>query len=118
MPVDARFEAQEPALGRWGLIRNVLILQLKLGLDGIRDFVMVPISMVCLLAGLVIPGKDPGRYYERLLAFGQRSDRWINLFGEHGSDAHTDVYVRRVEEAVVRQYHSRRQADGRAPPAD
>lgn len=107
-----------PPADRWQLVRNVLILQLKLGLDGFRDFLLLPISLVCLLADLMIPGGKPGRYYIRLMALGRRSDRWINLFGEHGQDAHTDLYVKRVEDAVVREYRRRRAGSDHDEPPD
>ncbi len=108
----------QPPGSRWLLVRHVLILQLKLGLDGLRDFLLLPISLVCLLADLLIPGNKPGRYTTRLMALGRRSDRWINLFGEHGQDAHTDLYVRRVEDAVVREYRRRRAESDHDKPSD
>ncbi len=64
------------------LIRDVVVFQFKLIVDGLRDFVLVPIS---LAAGLLsfVSGKDgkPGAQFYQLLATGKQSEHWIDLFG-------------------------------------
>lgn len=74
-------EIREPMSNRV-LIRDVAILQVKLIVDGLRDFVLVPIS---LFAGLlsVVSGKDgvPNTQFYDLLLVGKQSEQWIDLFG-------------------------------------
>jgi len=67
---------------RWTLLRDLGVLQVKLIVDGLRDVVLVPLS---LIAGLlsIASSKDgrPGPQFYHLLAWGKQSEVWINLFG-------------------------------------
>jgi len=66
---------------RWALVWDVLVFQLKLGLDALRDIVLSPLSFGALLLGIVAGGDRPYRYFEGLLRLGRQSERIINLFG-------------------------------------
>lgn len=66
---------------RWALVWDVLMFQIKLALDALRDIVLSPLSLGALLLGLLTGGDKPYRYFERLLRFGRQSERVINLFG-------------------------------------
>jgi len=68
---------------RLQLIWDVVLFQLKLIADGLRDLLLSPISIIAGILGLVAGGNDPHRYFRRLLAIGRRSEVWINLFGRH-----------------------------------
>jgi hypothetical protein len=76
------FRKKEPAAERWTLLRDLGVLQVKLLVDGLRDLILVPAS---LIAGIVsiASGKDgrPGSQFYHLLAWGKESEMWINLFG-------------------------------------
>ena len=66
-------------------IRSLLMFQIKLGLDTLRDLFLSPISLLFflldyLLGYLMGKEKSPG-LFRRLMLFGRRTDRWINLFG-------------------------------------
>lgn len=73
---------QDPAAERWTMIRDVGVLQFKLLIDGLRDLVLVPLSLVAGLISLV-QSKDgrPGPQFYQLLAWGKQTEVWINLFG-------------------------------------
>jgi len=66
---------------RWTLIRDIFVLQLKLVVDGLRDFILVPVSLIIGIASLLKGGDSPGSQFYELLRTGRRSERWINLFG-------------------------------------
>jgi hypothetical protein len=103
---------------RWGLIRDIAVLQVKLLIDGMRDLILVPASLV---AGLVSLAKhqngQPGPQFYRLLGAGKESERLINLFGAYSNrpesmddrdrfgDMDIDDLVSRVETYVVDGYH-------------
>ena len=101
---------------RWTLIRDILVLQLKLVVDGMRDFILVPISLVVGIVSLVKGGDSPGSQFYELLRAGRRSERWINLFGAaervYGPSIEEDRFptedidemVSRVESFVVDEY--------------
>jgi hypothetical protein len=75
-------EKEKPESERWTMLRDLGVLQVKLIVDGLRDLVLVPLS---LLAGVIsiASSKDgrPGPQFYHLLAWGKQSEVWINLFG-------------------------------------
>ena len=101
----------------WALARDVAVLQVKLVVDGLRDLVLVPAS---LIAGLVSIAKTengkPGPQFYSVVSVGKQSERWINLFGalenappevvveEHFAAADIDEIVLRMESFVVDEY--------------
>lgn len=103
---------ERPSPDRWTLIRDVAVFQVKVIFDGLRDLLLVPISLVTGLVTLVGGGTE---FYD-LLRLGRRSERWINLFGAaervHGppSDAERfaaediDELAARVESFIVNEY--------------
>ncbi|MDX1509000.1 MAG: hypothetical protein R3358_12015 [Woeseiaceae bacterium] len=101
---------------RWTLIRDAAVLQVKLIVDGLRDFLLVPASLVAAIVSLVnSSGGKPGPQFYELLDLGKRSERWINLFGarahspelaaeESLNDMDIDQIVGKVESFVVEEY--------------
>jgi hypothetical protein len=96
----------ETADRRWSLLRDVLVFQLKLGVDALRDVLLSPLSLLAAALDLV-RGTDRERlHFHELLALGRRSEGWIDLFGaaHGGDDPGLDRVVARVEKLVVEQY--------------
>ncbi len=75
-------EQEQAPSERWTLMRDVAVLQAKLIVDGLRDLVLVPASIVAGIISLT-SGTDgrPGSQFYQLLGLGKQSERWINLFG-------------------------------------
>ena len=102
---------------RWTLIRDTAVLQVKLIIDGLRDFLLVPASLIAAIVSLAKTrdGK-PGPQFYQLLALGKQSERSINLFGaldhapqeladqSHLGDLNIDELVVRVESFVVDEF--------------
>ena len=63
------------------LFRQAAVLQLKLVADGLRDAVLIPVSLVAAAVGLLRGGDDCDTEFRRVIDLGRRSERWINLFG-------------------------------------
>lgn len=107
---DSDFEQVDPQPpGRWQLVRDVIVFQFKLALDGLRDLLLSPVSIMLALIGIVFEPKDPGKHFYRLLSFGRQTDRWINLFNDHDDDdstASVDDVVRRAED-MLRAEHDK-----------
>jgi hypothetical protein len=106
---------ETPAPGvpdRWEFLRDVLVFQVKLLLDAVRDLVLSPVSIVAGIIDLISGDEPPGRYFYRLVEFGGQTDTWINLFGipgrpeEPGGDESVtiDSLVAQVERIMVDQY--------------
>lgn len=96
------------------MVRDVIVLQFKLAVDGLRDFLLIPASLVAGLISLAgsRDGK-PGPEFYRLLGWGKRTEEWIDLFGAHRHstealpgdegfrDMNIDEIVDRVENYIV-----------------
>jgi hypothetical protein len=70
----------------WRLLRDVLVFQGKLALDGLRDLLLSPLSIMLAIAGAILSPEDPHCYLRRLMKFGLKSDQFIKLF-EHPDPA-------------------------------
>lgn len=113
--VEQKQVAEPP--DRWTLIRDVAVFQVKLLADGLRDVVLVPVSLVAGIVSL-LSGRDdrPGTEFYELLSLGRRSERWINLFGaagrlrdgglleSHGEGHDMDALMDKVETFLVDEY--------------
>ena len=106
---------EEP--GRWAMLRDMLVLQVKLIVDGIRDFLLVPASLVAAIVSLV-DSRDgkPGPQFYQLVAMGKQSEGMIDLFSAVNNapesvrreydlgNLNVDDLVDRVESFVVDEY--------------
>jgi len=101
---------------RWDLIRDLVVFQVKLAIDALRDIVLSPVSLVAGLFDLILEGDRPRHLY-RVLLLGRQTERWINLFGEadrveprslstgdEDSPESLDTIVGQVEELIVQEY--------------
>ena len=65
------------------VVRDTLVFQVKLLGDGMRDVFLSPVSIMAAVAGLLFSPSKPDYYLRKLMAFGHKTDRWLNLFGTH-----------------------------------
>lgn len=85
---------------RWTLIRDVAVLQVKLLVDGFRDLLLVPASLVAGILSLATGTKDrAGPQFYELIRLGKQSEVWIDLFRAY---EHAPPEVRKYEELSVR----------------
>lgn len=64
-------------------LRSLIIFQLKLAADALRDLIMSPVSIIVFLMDLVLRPDEQNSHYNELMKFGRKTDRWINLFEEY-----------------------------------
>ena len=95
---------------RLALARETAIFQLKLLADGLRDALLIPISLIAGVVGIMRGGEDCDRGFREVIRLGRRSERWINLFGhetplgiEHPAGS-MDIILEQVEAIVIDQY--------------
>ena len=62
------------------ILRDMIIFQIKLALDGAKDIVFAPLAVVAVMIDIVFPGGRPGRTFYALMRVGERFDRWLSLF--------------------------------------
>jgi hypothetical protein len=95
---------------RWTLLRDVVVLQGKLILDGLKDLVLGPVSIVAAIVGLVFERDRPGRHFYAVLRGARELDEWVDLYGaeEHATSAAEpkglDAHVRKLEALLVAQH--------------
>ena len=102
---------------RWTLIRDLFVFQAKLLVDGFRDLLLVPASLVAGIWSLATGEKDrPGPQFYQLVGLGKQSEVWIDLFKayenapeevrrEHEfATGNMDELVARLESYVVDEY--------------
>jgi len=95
---------------RGTLIRNAVVFQLKLMADGLRDLVLLPVSLIATIIGLLRGGDQPEREFLQVIEIGRESEQWINLFGNHdvqddtSAVASIDALFTRVEKTLKQQY--------------
>ena len=83
---------QEEPSSTWRKTRNLLLLQVKLWIDALRDFALMPVGLVCYLLDLASDSKED-RYWNRLMKWGRQSDHHINLFQHESFDKKKAVTV-------------------------
>ena len=106
-------ENEAPHSPRWTLIRDLAVLQVKLLVDGFRDLILIPASLIAAIISISrSENGKPGPEFYKLLVLGKQSEHFINLFGalrnapadidshDLGSGAEMDDLVSRVESFV------------------
>jgi hypothetical protein len=70
-----------PELPKRVLIRDLLIFQLKLWMDGLKDLLLSPLSVGAGVLDILLGPKPNGYRLYSVLRFGEKYDLWLNLFG-------------------------------------
>src|ERR1700716_3578807 len=101
------------AESRWQFIRDVLVFQVKLLLDNVRDFALAPISLGAAIVDLVSRGEREGALFYKVLRWGSHSESVIDVYSaiEHHepgdfkiSPGYTvDGVIARLEGVLVRE---------------
>ena len=109
---DAQIEISKSTL-----VRDALVFQLKLLIDGLRDLVLIPVSLIGTVVSLMNPGKNAGTAVYDIVAVGRETEQQINLFeaadrvlpeAEQSQSSDLDNLVRDVEGYVRREFESER----------
>jgi hypothetical protein len=66
---------------RWVVMRDLLIFQVKLALDGLKDIVLMPLSLTAAAIDIFFPGPRLGHRFYAVITLGERFDGWLSLFG-------------------------------------
>ena len=65
---------------RWKFLRDVLVFQIKMLLDNVRDFALMPISLAAALIDLVSRGEREGALFYKVLKWGAHSEAVIDVY--------------------------------------
>ena len=98
---------------RWKFLRDVVVFQLKLFLDNVRGFALMPVSLGAALIDLVSRGEREGALFYKVLKWGLRSEAMIDVYSaiEHhetgdfriSRDYTVDGVIARLEGVLVRE---------------
>ncbi len=80
-----------PPIGRFRSLRRLIIFQIKLAADAIRDVLLSPVSMVAYGLDILIRPTEQQSLHRRLMRLGRRTDRFINLFEEYNDARHPTI---------------------------
>lgn len=98
-------------MGKYQQAKRLLIFQLKLGADALRDLLLSPVAVVCVIIDMVKGHNDEHSNFQKLMRLGRKTDSLINLF-EHKQaqdevseqEMDIDQLADKIEAAVKREY--------------
>ncbi len=97
--------------GRWPFVRDVLVLQLKLLIGNLHNFILIPATTIAAAVDLIFKSGRHGSRFYRVLEWGRQADEAIGLYGaldrrdhELKRDLTVDALVSRLESAIIREY--------------
>ncbi|MEH6635471.1 MAG: hypothetical protein V7700_08120 [Halioglobus sp.] len=90
-------------------LRHLLVFQVKLLADALRDLLLSPASVVVFFIDAMRKPSLEDSFYLRLMLLGRRSDKAINLFDEHKDAGHftVDQAVEELGDLVRREREKR-----------
>jgi hypothetical protein len=90
--------------------RHLIVFQLKLVVDAVRDLVFSPISFVAFIIDTVTRPTVENSLSLKVMHWGRRSDRVINLFNEYSTSGEytIDYTVAEVETAMQKEMAKRK----------
>ena len=107
MPIE-NLPQNEP-LPVYKAFKHLLVFQLKLLVDAVRDIAFSPISLFAFIYDAIVKPAVSESMSHKMMLLGRRSDRVINLFNEYtGSGEYTiDETVAEVENVLHREIEER-----------
>lgn len=63
------------------LVRDLVLFQIKLALDSLKDIALMQASLVAAVVELLFMPVTRGRIFYGVLRFSERVDLWLNLYG-------------------------------------
>ena len=116
LPSDQSSPANAPIQNpddRWKFLRDVVVFQLKMVVDNLRDFALMPIAAGAALIDLVFKGEREGALFYKVLQWGAQSEKIIDVYSplrerelpEPGINPEftIDAVVARLERVVVKE---------------
>jgi hypothetical protein len=91
---------------RWRLVRDVVVFQIKLGMEAVLDLTLIPASLAAAALDLLLGNWRQPRWFYAVLRFGERCEHRINLWGVASGPAapesEVDAVLRNIE-TLIRQ---------------
>ena len=96
-------EASKAEVSTSQALRHLLVFQVKLLADALRDLLLSPVSVLVFVVDALRKPRLEDSLYLRLMLLGRQSDRAINLFDEHKDAGHftVDQAIEELEAMVM-----------------
>lgn len=98
---------------RWKFLRDVVVFQIKMLLDNVRDLALMPLAALAALLDLIMRGEREGTRFYKVLRWGWHSEKVIGVYSaienhpsgdfEIGHDYTVDGVIARLENVVARE---------------
>jgi hypothetical protein len=91
---------------RWQLLRDVVVFQVKLGMEAVLDIALIPVSLAAAGVDLLLGNWQRPRWFHSVLRFGERCEHRIDLWrvakpGVDAPQSEADLVIRSIE-ALIR----------------
>src|SRR5207253_2446062 len=105
-------DAQKATDERWRFWRDVLVFELKMFIGNLRDFALMPISLVAAMIDVVSKGEREGSLFYRVLRWGAHSDEVLDAYSPIKDELQdrkvnpnytVDAVVARLEGVLLRE---------------
>src|SRR5881275_981594 len=105
-------DAQKTTDERWRFWRDVLVFELKMFIGNLRDFALMPVSVMAAMIDLVSKGEREGSLFYRVLRWGAHSEQVLDAYSPIRHELHdlnvnpnytVDAVVARLENVLVRE---------------
>lgn len=100
---------QDQPLPVYKALKHLLVFQLKLLVDAVRDVLFSPISLLAFIYDAFVKPPVRDSMSHKMMLLGRRSDRVINLFNEYTSSGEytIDETVAEVETVLHKEIRNR-----------
>jgi hypothetical protein len=90
---------------RWRLVRDVVVFQIKLGMEAVLDLALIPVSLAAAVLDLLLGNWRRPRWFHAVLRFGERCEHRIDLWrvatpGAGAPQSEVDAVMRSIETLV------------------
>ena len=90
---------------RWRLARDVVVFQIKLGMEAVLDLTLIPVSLAAAALDLLLGNWRRPRWFHAVLRFGERCEHRIDLWrvatpGVDAPQSEADAVMRSIETLV------------------
>ena len=90
---------------RWRLLRDVVVFQVKLGMEAVLDITLIPVSLAAAALDLVLGNWRQPRWFHAVLRFGERCEHRIDLWrvatpGADAPQSEVDAVLSNIETLI------------------
>jgi hypothetical protein len=90
---------------RWRLVRDVVVFQIKLGMEAVLDLTLIPVSLAAAAIDFLLGNWRRPRWFHAVLRFGERCEHRIDLWrvatpGMDAPQSEVDAVLHSIETLI------------------